>query len=159
MHNAPMVPWRTPFSVNTIAHALMQCLLYGTRVYTHTLPDLCRCKTCTQPLIWNVDGEMIFSDCFFRLRKRERRKRFFWFHREKTLSVAHLSLSRLIGEVIHSIGRLCRLLFVRCPHSSNISSEIAGPIKAKFHMEPSGIGEGKFVQMIRVVWPRWPPCP
>ena len=46
------------------------------------------------------------------------------------------------------------------PHFSNISSETAGPIKAKFHMEPpwdwgmkvcSG-GSG-------VTWPRWPPCP
>ena len=29
---------------------------------------------------------------------------------------------------------------VRRPHSSNISSEATGPIKAKFHMEPSWVG-------------------
>ena len=45
------------------------------------------------------------------------------------------------------------------PHSLKIfSSETAGSVEAKFHME-SGMGEQKFVQMVLVTWPRWLPCP
>ena len=70
----------------------------------------------------------------------------FWAMHGKSI-LAHLSLSVRPS--------------VRCPHSLNIfSSETAGPIKAKFHMEPQWDGgTKKFVQMIRVIWPRWPPCP
>ena len=43
---------------------------------------------------------------------------------------------------------------------SNIfSSDTTGPIEAKFHMEPPCDGQRKFVQTVRVTWPRWPPCP
>ena len=56
-----------------------------------------------------------------------------------------------IGRPLSSVGR---------PQSLNIfSSETAWPIKVKFHMMPPWDGERKFVQMIEVTWPRWPPCP
>ena len=43
---------------------------------------------------------------------------------------------------------------------SNIFSwETAMPIKPNFMWSLSGIGERKFVQMVQVTWPRWPPCP
>ena len=62
----------------------------------------------------------------------------------------------------NSIGRLrCPsvVVVVRRPHSLNIfSSETAWPIKVKFHMEPPWDRETKFVQMVQVTWPRWPPC-
>ena len=52
-------------------------------------------------------------------------------------------------------------IYGMCPqHFQNIfSSETTGPIKVKFHMESPWDGERKFVQLIQVTWPRWPPCP
>ena len=49
---------------------------------------------------------------------------------------------------------------VRCPFTfSNIFSETAWPIKAKFYVEPPWIGKRMTVCGILVTWPRWPPCP
>ena len=68
---------------------------------------------------------------------------------------AHLWAYR-IGKPPSSV--VCRLS-VRRPHSLDISSETAWPIKVKFHLEPPWDGERKFVQTMQVTWPRWPPCP
>ena len=38
------------------------------------------------------------------------------------------------------------------------SLETAKPIEAKFHLYPQWDGEYKFVQMVQVTWPIWPPC-
>ena len=51
------------------------------------------------------------------------------------LLLAHLSLM-LIGELVVSPWSVVRLLSVSPPFSKIIFSKNAGPIKAKFHMEP-----------------------
>ena len=56
-----------------------------------------------------------------------------------------------------SPSSICRLSICH-PYSLNISSESTRPIEAKFH-NLHGMGERKFVQMLLVTWPRWPPCP
>ena len=59
----------------------------------------------------------------------------------------------------YSIGRHPSYV-VRLSTFSNIfSSEATGPIEAKFHVEALWVGERKFLQMVMVTWPRWPPCP
>ena len=43
---------------------------------------------------------------------------------------------------------------------SNLFSSITfRPIEAKFHVALLWDGEWKWVQMVQVTWPRWPPCP
>ena len=39
------------------------------------------------------------------------------------------------------------------------SLETARPMKPNFMWIIHGMGERKFVQMVQVIWPRWPPCP
>ena len=43
--------------------------------------------------------------------------------------------------------------------SNFFSLETPMPIEARFHVEPYGMGEWKWVQLVYVTWPRWPPCP
>ena len=77
---------------------------------------------------------------------------FYEFH--KNTFLAHLRL--YCHGWAYSIGRLrCCSSIIWCPHSSNIfSSETSGPVKASMSFR-----EKKFVQMIHVLRPRWPPCP
>ena len=72
----------------------------------------------------------------------------FWLRHSLDFSINHISCS---------IDR---------PPSSflNISSEATRPIKAKCYMEPlykiqDEMGKRKFVRMVLVIWPRWPPRP
>ena len=74
--------------------------------------------------------------------------------------LAHLS-QWLTSEFIGYVGlrRLSSVVVRRRPHSLNtFSSEAAGPVKVKFHMELLWEG-GTKVQTVLVTWPRWPPCP
>ena len=48
---------------------------------------------------------------------------------------------------------------LRFTFSNFFSLETARPIKAKFYVDPPWDGERKFVQMVQVTWPIWPPCP
>ena len=63
-----------------------------------------------------------------------------------------------ISRVLLSVCMLVCMYVVCMSTFSNISSEITEQIEAKFHMEPLGMWERKFVQTVLVTWPRWPPC-
>ena len=75
--------------------------------------------------------------------------------------LAHLS-RRLTGELIvyQSLDSLRRSSVLPPSTFSNIfSSETTEQIKLKFYMEIFRTWEQKFVQMVLVTCPRWPPCP
>ena len=48
-----------------------------------------------------------------------------------------------------------------CPRSLSFQqfSETTGPFKPNFIWSLHGMTEQNFVQMVQVIWPRWPPCP
>ena len=48
---------------------------------------------------------------------------------------------------------------LRFTFSNFFSLKTSRPIEAKFHVEPPWDREWKFVQMVYVTWPIWPPCP
>ena len=58
------------------------------------------------------------------------------------------------GSIIDVHPRSLRFTF-----SNFFSLEIFRPIEANFMCSLHGIGEWKFVQMVYVTWPVWPPCP
>ena len=45
------------------------------------------------------------------------------------------------------------------PPSSLFKQKLLGQSKSDFIWSLHGIGERKFVQMVHVTWPKWPPCP
>ena len=49
---------------------------------------------------------------------------------------------------------------VHCRHFQTSSPpKPLGRLKPNFMWNLLGMGEEKFVQMVQVIWPRWPPCP
>ena len=68
----------------------------------------------------------------------------------------------------YSIGRplssvyicMCVCVCVCCKHFQTSSSQKPlGRLKLNFIWRLHGMGERKFIQMVLVIWPRWPPCP
>ena len=55
----------------------------------------------------------------------------------------------------YSIGQLRRPSTV----SNDFSFVTTGPIATKYHIQPPGSLWKKSVQIVRVIRPRWPPCP
>ena len=95
-------------------------------------------KTQISLAVWSV-----FADCMCLLQhpKRDNRERLpYWLG---NLFLAHLS-RRLIGELIIWQGRCLYVYLSVCLSTfSNIFSETAGPMEAKFHVEPPWDGGTK----------------
>ena len=60
----------------------------------------------------------------------------------------------------YSIGMVRRPSYVVHQHFKTSSPlKPLGQLKPNFIWSLYGMGERKFVQMVQVTWPRWPPCP
>ena len=78
----------------------------------------------------------------------------------RVLFLAHLS-RRLMGELIvyQSLRRPSVRLSVRQHFQTSSPLKPLGQLNSNFILILLRMRERKFVQMVVVTWPRWPPCP
>ena len=55
--------------------------------------------------------------------------------------------------------RMCVYVLYVCQHFQTSPQKPLGESKSNFIWSLHGMGERKFVQLVQITWPRWPPCP